>query len=278
MALRSPFEIARRLAGRIAPASPLPAADGDGVRFECNLCGAHNAVAPEAISRETPSCARCRSTVRMRAMAELVVREVLGVSVPLPDLARRAHIRGIGISDDPRCAKPLAALFDYENTQYHEAPRLDITAVPPERVGRYDFVVASDVFEHVLPPVGRAFRGARALLRPGGVLVFSVPFSLDADTVEHFPELHDWRLEDLGQGRWRLHNVTADGRSQTFDDLVFHGGPGSTLEMRLFSRAALERAFAAAGFARIRTAAEPCARFGIEWREPWSVPLVAYAE
>jgi hypothetical protein len=118
----------------------------------------------------------------------------------------------------------------------------------------------------------------RALRKPGGVLVFTVPFSLDADTVEHFPELHDWRLEQLDEGRWRLHNVTADGRAQSFDDLVFHGGPGSTLEMRLFSRAALERAFAAAGFARMRIAAEPCPRFGIEWFQSWSVPIVAHAD
>ena len=278
MALRSPFDIARRLAGRIVPAPPRPepAPDRALVPFECNLCGARNAVARSEISRETASCTQCMSTVRLRAVAHLVVKEVLGVVEPLPMLARRADIRGIGISDDPRYAKPLAALFDYENTQYHEPPRLDITAVPPERAGRYDFAVASDVFEHVLPPVDRAFRGARKLLRRGGVFVFTVPFSLDPDTVEHFPELHDWRLEQDGD-RFRLHNVTPDGREQTFDDLVFHGGPGTTLELRLFSRAALERAFQAAGFARMRIASEPCARFGIEWPTPWSVPMVAYA-
>ena len=36
--------------------------------------------------------------------------------------------------------------------------------------------------------------------------------------------------------RWTLTNRTLDGAVQTFTDLVFHGGPGSTLEMRLFSR------------------------------------------
>ena len=278
MALRSPLRIARRWAGRIAsaPAHAAAPTGTDVVRFECNLCGTHNAVPAGAIARETPSCSRCRSTVRLRAVAHLVVQEVLGATAPLPRLARRADVRGIGISDDARYAGPLAALFDYENTQYHEAPRLDITAVPPERTGRYDFVVASDVFEHVLPPVARAFAGARALLRPGGVFVLTVPFSLDDETREHFPELHDWRLEPR-DGGYRLRNVTADGRVQTFDDLVFHGGPGSTLEMRLFSRAALERELAAAGFGRVRIAAEPCPRFGIEWPEPWSVPMVAHA-
>ena len=64
---------------------------------------------------------------------------------------------------------------------------------------------------------------------------------------------------------------------QTFDHLVFHGGPGSTLEMRIFSRAGLEREFADAGFARVRFAAEPYLPFGIHWPEPFSVPMVAYA-
>jgi SAM-dependent methyltransferase len=280
MALRSPFDIARRLTGRKAPAPPRPVLLPPGVevvRFQCNLCGTHNAVAAAAISRETPSCAQCNSTVRMRAVAHLVVQAMLGIAEPMPQIARRADIRGVGISDDPRYAQPLAAVFDYENTQFHEEPRLDITAVPPERVGSYDFVVASEVFEHVVTPVDRAFRGARALLKPGGVLVFTVPFSLDDDTVEHFPDLHDWRLEESA-GRWRLHNVTADGRAQSFDDLIFHGGPGSTLEMRLFSRTGLERAFLDAGFGRVRIAADPCPRFGIEWREPWSVPMVAHAD
>jgi len=279
MALPSPLAFARRLKARAVATietRAVIASGADIVRFECNLCGMHNAVIASALSREVPSCALCRSTVRLRAMAHLVVSEVLGVTQPLTALAPRPDVAGIGISDDVRYAQPLARVFNYQNTQFHTEPRLDITAVPPERAGRYDFVVASDVFEHVLPPVGRAFRGARALLRRGGVLVFSVPYTLDPDTVEHFPDLHAWRLEETPRG-WRLHNVTAKGRAQVFDDLVFHGGPGSTLEMRVFSQAALERAFAAAGFARVRIAAEACPRFGIEWPEPFSVPMVAYA-
>jgi len=279
MPLSSPLAFARRLKARAratVETRAMLASGTDIVRFECNLCGMQNAVVASALSREIPSCALCHSTVRLRAVAHLVVKEVLGVTQPLTALGARTDIAGIGVSYDDRYAQPLARVFNYQNTHFHTEPRLDITAVPPERAGRYDFVVASDVFEHVLPPVDRAFRGARALLRRGGVLVFTVPFTLAPETVEHFPELHAWRLEETPRG-WRLHNVTAKGRAQVFDDLVFHGGPGSTLEMRVFSRAALERAFASAGFARVRLAAEACPRFGVEWPEPFSVPMVAYA-
>jgi SAM-dependent methyltransferase len=209
-------------------------------------------------------------------MAHLLTSELLGFSGALPDLRPRLDICGIGLSDAATYALPMARKFAYTNTYFHVEPMLDIANVAPDRAACYDFIIASDVFEHIAPPVARAFSNARRLLKPGGVLIFSVPFSLAADTVEHFPELHDYRLIDSPQG-WRLENRTIDDRDQTFTDLVFHGGPGTTLEMRLFSRAALEREFAAAGFARMRLADEPYLAHGIVWSEPWSIPMVAYA-
>ncbi len=266
-----------------SPFAPLPAdADlaalprGTPVPFVCNLCGRSNTVAVEALARETPSCAGCGSTVRFRAMAHLVLRELGLPDVPLAALPTRRDVVGLGLPDAAAYAVPLAQRFDYTNTWYHTEPRLDIAAIPDARAGTLDFLVASDVFEHVVPPIGRAFRNAHALLKPGGVMIFTVPFSLDADTVEHFPELHDWRIV-VEDGRHVLLNRTADGRAQRFADLVFHGGPGSTLEMRLFARDALLRELAAAGFRDVRLAAEPCVEHGIVWPEPWSVPVVARA-
>jgi SAM-dependent methyltransferase len=255
------------------PASIPP---GTAIPFRCNLCGTPNTGTLAALSRETLTCTHCGSNVRFRAMAYLVTREVLGRALALPDVPVRKDIAGIGLSDAHAYAQPLAEKFDYENTYYHTDPRVDISDIDAARVGRYDFLIASDVFEHVLPPVARAFENARRLLKPGGKFIFTVPFSLEPDTREHFPELHDWSLTET-DGTWTLTNRTRDGREERFSDLVFHGGPGSTLEMRLFSRAALERAFLEAGFARVRIANEPYLPFGIHWPEPWSVPMVAYA-
>jgi SAM-dependent methyltransferase len=255
------------------PASIRP---GTRIPFICNLCGTPNAGTLAQLSREALTCTHCGSNVRFRAMGYLVTREVLGRAVALPDFPENKSIAGIGLSDAEAYARPLAHKFSYTNTFYHTDPRLDITDVDETHAGRYDFIIASDVFEHVTPPVSRAFVNARRMLKPGGKLIFTVPFVPDGRTREHFPDLFEWSMEER-DGAWTLTNRTRDNTVQTFTDLVFHGGPGSTLEMRLFSRDDLTREFREAGFSRVRIAAEPWLPFGIHWPEPWSVPMVAYA-
>jgi SAM-dependent methyltransferase len=257
------------------PGDPARIRPGRRIPFRCNLCGTANAGTLADLSREALTCAHCGSNVRFRAMAYLVTKEVLGQPLLLPALPLRKDIAGVGLSDAMTYANPLAEKFAYENTFYHTEPHLDIADIDESRVGRYDFIVASDVFEHVAPPVSRAFANARRMLKPGGKLIFTVPFTLGGATKEHFPELFDWSLSE-DNGAWTLTNRTREGKLQTFTDLVFHGGPGSTLEMRVFSLESLTREFEAAGFARVRIASEPYLPFGIHWPEPWSVPLVAY--
>ena len=60
-----------------------------------------------------------------------------------------------------------------------------------EQYGTYDFILSSDVFEHVAPPVERAFEEAFRLLKPNGFLCITVPSVAD-DTVEYYPDLHEY--------------------------------------------------------------------------------------
>jgi hypothetical protein len=130
---------------------------------------------------------------------------------------------GIGLSDAACYARPLARVFDYRNTFFHAEPSVDITATDRSLHGKHDFVIASDVFEHVAPPVSRAFDNALALLKPGGTFVMTVPFSLEPDTAEHYPDLHDWLVEPSAtRGASSTARPTA---ATSASRAVFHGGP-----------------------------------------------------
>lgn len=246
--------------------------------YRCNICGATNDTDPAAMGREEPDCQGCGSTLRMRAMIGLLACELFGAPLAIADFPVRKDIRGVGLSDWDEYAKRLTERLDYTNTYYHQPPRLDITDIPDDQAGSCDFIISSDVFEHVLPPVSLAFRGARRLLKPGGMLLLSVPYMLEQHTThEHFPDLHEWSLQQGEPGQWQLLNRTKDGREQRFSDLVFHGGPGSTLEMRLFARQALLDELADAGFHDVRIADEAMPEIGVLWSVTWSLPVIARA-
>ena len=127
------------------------------------------------------------------------------------------------------------------NTFHNREPRFDIANPPADDSGKYDFLLSSEVFEHVLPPAGAPFQNAFRVLKPHGFLVFTVPYSLELSMAEHFPDLHDFGLASL-RDRVLLINRTRDGATQVFDNLVFHrDGSGTALEMREFSEASLKR-------------------------------------
>jgi SAM-dependent methyltransferase len=236
-------------------------------RFTCNICGA--ACAVETLEREVPSCEVCGSNVRFRWIVHALSTELFGDSLPLTEFPTRKNIRGIGLSDPEPIAGVLAKRFDYRNTFFDRAPRFDIMQAAPEP--EFDFVIASEVFEHVGPPVQTAFDNLRRILKPGGVSIFSTPYEAEGETIEHFPALFDWQLVLLATGPVLL-NRTIDGKLETFDKLDFHGGPGSALEMRVFSEQGLLENCRAAGFAEIKTA-EDHSPWGIAW-EPWARGLV----
>jgi SAM-dependent methyltransferase len=201
-------------------------------------------------------------------------QELFGASLMLPAFPRLKSLRGVGTSDSAVYDKRLEEKFGYHNTWFHREPRLDIAHPPESEFGRYDFLISSEVFEHVAPPPEAAFQNVYKLLRPNGVFIFTVPYSLGESTVEHFPELHDYTIARLG-GRHVLINQTREGKVEVYENLVFHGGPGSTLEMRVFCESDLRRMLTDAGFREVRIYSEDYPEFGVVRNGPCSLPIAA---
>jgi SAM-dependent methyltransferase len=244
------------------------------VEFICNLCGSHNNIAEFAT--EPASCS-CGSNVRTRALIHLLSMELFGRSLMLADFPRLKSIRALGMSDKPCYASILQEKFDYRNTFYDRQPQLDFSKPHPDLYGTLDFVVSADVLEHVAPPVEATLTEVFRLLKPHGFLVATVPCSSGEMLLEHYPDLHQYRILPLG-GAPVLINRRRDGQLEVTDRLVFHGGAGATLEMRQFTVPALYEKLLAAGFTDARFFNENVPGIGILFDYDVSQPLIAAKE
>ncbi len=210
----------------------------------------------------------------MRGVVHHLSLGLFGQSIPLPEFPIRPDIVGVGLSDWLGYAANLALKLSYTNTFYHQEPYLDIVDPPADQRGRYDFLISTDVFEHVPPPVFRAFEGSFALLKPGGLFVLTVPFTDVPKTVEHFPDLREFKIVEFA-GDYVLINRNAKGRLSARDGLVFHGGPGDTLEMRVFSRADTLAWLAKAGFVDIMVHEGAAPEWGVIPPHHHGLPITA---
>jgi hypothetical protein len=159
----------------------------------------------------------------------------------------RKNIKGIGISDDLRYSSHLERLFNYTNTFFHTEPRLDITHQIFGSPDEWDFIICSEVLEHVVYPVSSSLKNLNVMLRLGGTLILSTPYLEGYESIEHFPLLHNFTVDNVGE-RWIVSNTRLDGKLEQFQDPIFHGGPGSTLEMRVFGEGDLFSLLSNSGF------------------------------
>jgi SAM-dependent methyltransferase len=242
--------------------------------FICNVCGERQRADIAMFGRETPTCGVCCSSVRYRSLIHNLSLALFDRSLILPDFPENREIRGVGMSDWDGFAVPLAQKLDYTRTYFDQEPRLDLKNLTSEQRGRYDFVLCSEVLEHVETPVEPAFTGLANLLKPTGVLLLTVPYQIDTGTIEHFPNLHEYSVTCIGSS-YVLVNRTKDGLYEVFDKLTFHGGIGTTLEMRIFGEPDLMRNLSASGFEQVSVAGEDYPPFGILFQERWSLPILA---
>ena len=218
-----------------------------------NIRGRFTRIDAQHIGRESTIDVETGACHLFRALVYALTKG-LGLHPVLSRNAGQRSLRGIGLSDNLCYARMLGRCFDYTNTFFHKRPFLDICADRLDYSG-LDFIISSEVFEHVPPPPGVAFRNSWRMLKPGGVLILTVPYADQVEhTVEHHPSLHQWKLRKrsaIGSGasNYYIENVDAHGVHQVFDEVTFHDGIGQTVEMRIFSKRHLLELAAQHGFA-----------------------------
>lgn len=237
------------------------------IEYRCNICGSKNRLEKQQFHRELAICQRCGANARFRGIIH-VLGNLLGEDEgkPLQEWPTRKHICGVGMSDWPGYANLLNKKFNYENTFYDRKPQLDIVKLSERYLEKYDFVISSDVFEHILPPLQQGFDNLFRLLKPGGHLIFSVPYTRTTQTVEHYPGLSNYEILDF-RGEKIIVNRDDAGRLQVYDKPVFHGGEGTTLEMRVFCEADVLCRLEQSGFENIKIYDQPHLSIGYYWPE-----------
>jgi len=230
----------------------------------CPLCAHRYTFDQDSERREGPLCPKCNISGRASAIINALSNFVGQENIALVNHPLNKDVSIIGLSDSPRYAQYLADKYNYTNTYFHKEPYLDIRFPAEEHRGKYDVVISTEVFEHVLGDVTLAFDGAHSLLKPGGIFIFTVPFVNNGAHKEHYPGLVDYNSREV-DGKWVADLEFDTGVVQTDESPIFHGGPGITLEVRLFTRDSVLEYISAAGFIDIEVQDKNYPELGIKW-------------
>lgn len=99
----------------------------------------------------------------------------------------------------------------------------------------------------------------------------TVPWHADGESVEHYPDALGYDVD----GRQEVDIKDGAGGRRPAPDPNFHGGPGATLEMRVFSLPGILRCLKDAAFRSVRVLREDLLEFGIRHPTASSLPLLA---
>lgn len=232
----------------------------------CTVCGHAYVLDVECNAREGKLCPACGASGRAQAISYHVSNFICNKIVPLTDHKIDKSKRIIGLSDGVVYAKILKIKYDYTNTFFHREPFLDITSPSENFYNSCDLLITTEVFEHIVGPSLDAFHGSYAILKPGGLMILTVPFINIGKSVEHYSEnLVNYTSYQQGDGRWVAELEFNDGHKEIDELAKFHGGPGKTLEIRLFNRDRLINELNIAGFVDVEIHDKNMPQYGINW-------------
>ena len=212
------------------------------MEFLCNVCLNSNSIDLEGIHREVPSCAYCMSTSRQREICWAI--EKISSEFEYPYI--------VGISDHPIIENflQLRHRCNYTNTFFHQTPKLDISNPKPFWENRADILINSDVIEHTFFPLKNSLDGCRDIVRDGGSLILTAPWSEKDESVEYYPWMVSYRTIING-GLVECFGLDTNGDEHLIDAPDFHGGPGNTLVTRKIELSQLLHELKQSGFTDI---------------------------
>ena len=210
--------------------------------WECILCSALNSEENEYI-REASCCISCGSTWRARAVTLATITGLGYEPTPLSRINSDWSRIGLGISDDINVSSRLSGKFFYSNSYFDTFPNLDLRKVPEVAKAKFEFVICSDVLEHIDTDLELAVSGLKNLLNENGFAVISVPVDGDHGHLEFYPGLISFSIKD-DIVTWNDQN----NMPHKDIDPEFHGGRGQNLAFRKFSDNTIEDLLLKCGF------------------------------
>jgi hypothetical protein len=196
--------------------------------FVCNACGGRSVFQESHYHDcEVSSCSGCGSNVRFRWLIHRLSLELFGRSIPLTEFPHRKSIKGLGLTDPAMIGNVLARQFSYRNTYLTGEPRFDVRC-DDSPLGPLDFLIASEVFEHVEPPVSKAFQNAGRILKDSGVFLFTAPWVFEGERATAIGQLHDWNMQKGPNGQ-EIVNRKPDGTVERIGNLSPDGRPGNSM-------------------------------------------------
>ncbi|MGA2624616.1 MAG: class I SAM-dependent methyltransferase [Bacteroidota bacterium] len=199
-----------------------------GVQY-CNICGSEGEFVRPEREREGYLCANCSASSRLRAVMYVLGKCLDAGNLPVAAWKSNKRIRILESSGRSSYPMMLKDKFDYYNTEFN--PDSDLVNKPFTRFAdfqklaypdeQFDFVIATDVFEHIREDE-KAFREIFRVLKRDGTFIMTVPYN------------HEWERT--------LIRVQTKGDADIFVlPPEYHGGGGQTLAYRTYGRDLLDR-------------------------------------
>jgi hypothetical protein len=92
-----------------------------------------------------------------------------------------------------------------------------------------------------------------------------VPYLEGYETIEHFSHLGEWSIKQDDRGFFVENRRVGASSTERYDNLLFHGGPGQVLEMRVYGEGDLLARLAYVGFRDVQTIEPNRADIGVVW-------------